>query len=525
MSPAKRANGICKKTWQLFRTLKYLRPKQILYKIWYKIHRPSYTCYIAPDVPKRQFRYGFICKPTSLTDEGFVFLNIPSVFKGWNDVSKGYLWTYNLNYMDYLLQPDLKASDGAYWIDEFIENIHNNKIGLNSYPIALRCINWVKFFSIHPQEAHPNRMVHLYSQYKYLSGRLEYDLLGNHLLEDFFSLYIVASYFNDHGQIERIEKKLLLELEEEILPDGAHYEQSPMYHTILLDRLLDCINIRPTDSLRKYAIKMLGHLESILWDDGTYPMFNDSAEGIGPPPNQIFKYAKELGLNWHILPMKECGYRKMSSLVMSAFVDVGNITASYQPGHSHADTFNYELRVGGKPFVVDTGITTYNKNERRQYERSTSAHNTVVVDGGNSSEMWSGFRVGKRANVEIIVDTPYVIKAKHDGFEKYVARCFQMRGDSFDVLDSVEGEGVSYIHLAPGVVIVGQEDNQIKTNIATIRIDGATVVNIVEGAVSKEYNKAALSSIVEISFSNELLYSITNSRGDYGYNGKRPKVF
>ena len=32
------------------------------------------------------------------------------------------------------------------------------------------------------------------------------------------------------------------ELKREILRDGAHYEQSPMYHCILLDRLLDCIN-------------------------------------------------------------------------------------------------------------------------------------------------------------------------------------------------------------------------------------------------------------------------------------------
>ena len=35
---------------------------------------------------------------------------------------------------------------------------------------------------------------------------------------------------------------LYKELDEQILPDGSHYEQSPMYHCILLDRLLDCYN-------------------------------------------------------------------------------------------------------------------------------------------------------------------------------------------------------------------------------------------------------------------------------------------
>ena len=31
------------------------------------------------------------------------------------------------------------------------------------------------------------------------------------------------------------------ELEEQILTDGAHFELSPMYHQIILDRVLDCI--------------------------------------------------------------------------------------------------------------------------------------------------------------------------------------------------------------------------------------------------------------------------------------------
>lgn len=83
-------------------------------------------------------------------------------------------------------------------------------------------------------------------------------------------------------------------------------------------------------------------------------------------------------------------------------MDVGDIKASYQPDHSHADTFNYELRIGGKPFVVDTGISTYDKTARRQYERGTAAHNTVMIGNKDSSEVWGGFRVGKRAKVRLL---------------------------------------------------------------------------------------------------------------------------
>ena len=103
--------------------------------------------------------------------------------------------------------------------------------------------------------------------------------------------------------------------------------------------------------------------------------------------------------------------------ILEAVVDVGNITATYQPGHSHADTFNYELRIDCRPFVVDTGISTYNKTARRQYERSTSAHNTVTVGNKDSSEVWGGFRMGKRAKVRVLSDTENEIMAEHDGLK------------------------------------------------------------------------------------------------------------
>ena len=75
--------------------------------------------------------------------------------------------------------------------------------------------------------------------------------------------------------------------------------------------------------------------------------------------------------------MVECGYRRLQGSRQEAIIDVGNITATYQPGHTHADTFTYELHIDDCPVIVDTGISTYNKTPRRLYERSTQAHNTV----------------------------------------------------------------------------------------------------------------------------------------------------
>ncbi len=54
---------------------------------------------------------------------------------------------------------------------------------------------------------------------------------------------------------------------------------------------------------------------------------------------------------------------------------------SYQPGHAHADTFNFVLNIHNEPLIVDTGISTYEANETRLKERGTAAHNTVTVSG------------------------------------------------------------------------------------------------------------------------------------------------
>ena len=94
---------------------------------------------------------------------------------------------------------------------------------------------------------------------------------------------------------------LYKELDEQILPDGSHYEQSPMYHCILLDRLLDCYNAsinrgheKMCELLKLYVVRMLGHLESIVWKDDTIPLLNDSAYGIAPTVSELRAYAKKI---------------------------------------------------------------------------------------------------------------------------------------------------------------------------------------------------------------------------------------
>src|SRR5690606_31529788 len=92
------------------------------------------------------------------------------------------------------------------------------------------------------------------------------------------------------------------------------------------------------------------------------------------------------------IELSASGYRKLVRENMELVADIHGISPSYQPGHAHADHLSFVLQVGGNPFIVDMGISTYEIGERRAYERSTKAHNTVTLDDQNTSEVWSGFR-------------------------------------------------------------------------------------------------------------------------------------
>lgn len=486
----------------LLRTIRHLKPTQVYYQVKYRLVKPMYTALETPiiDVPNG-LKTVPIARYASVKGNRFTFLNLKHEFEGWNFTGNGMLWAYNQNYFDWINQEEITQEECCYWIDKFIEELSSNRIGLDPYPIALRSINWIKFFCQHPECATKLRLDSLYSQLRLLEKKLEYHLLGNHLLEDAYALYLGGAFFHDKKILKKATKLLLDQLKEHILPDGAHYEQSPMYHSILLDRLLDAINVGErcavnSVELRLYAERMLGHLESIVWSDGTIPMLNDAAFGIAPTPDQIFDYAKRLGIKWDAIPLKECGYRKLRNEHLEAIVDVGNITATYQPGHTHADTFNYELRLDGNPYVVDTGISTYNKTERRQLERSTVAHNTVSVDGKNSSEVWGGFRVAKRAMVHserFMVDG---IEASHDGFGKACRRRFSLNEGFFVVEDRYDGEAVSYIHLAEGA------DEK------RVAIEGARKIDIKPWKYSTTYNQFHEGKVMEIHFNGSLKYTI-----------------
>ncbi len=494
----------------IFNTVKYLKPKQILYRGYYFVRNR----YVRKYDSKREVEVQHIHWENRVFNAisykqraSFRFLNIEHTFDkiDWNFDGYGKLWTYNLNYFDFLHQEVLGKLEGIVLIKDFIKNENDLKDGLEPYPISLRGMNWIKFISLH-KITHPEIDNYLYHNYLQLLDKLEYHILGNHLLENGFSLLFAAYYFKN-DKFYKIGKQIIQEeLEEQILDDGAHFERSPMYHQIMLHRLLDCIQLVQSNEqfnsesflslIKRKAADMLGFMDKICFDNGDYPQFNDAALGIVAIKEQLVSYAESLGLKRNKMPLSSSGYRKMQLNEIELIANIGQIGPSYQPGHAHADTFSFCLTDNGKPIVVDTGTSTYNIGERRDFERGTLAHNTVAYNSQNSSEVWAGFRVADRAHVLIAEESDTVLSVSHDGYRKSGVvhkRAFNFSEDSILIIDKIEGEvkkeSYSSLHFHPDVKLEFNGQNlKINKNLR-LSWEGFDKVSLDDYDYAPEFNK------------------------------------
>jgi hypothetical protein len=241
-----------KKLRLLFNTVRYLKPIQIRYRLKYfiknrfgkkKSFEPVTTVSI-DNLSILKFQQSIYNVETFKSGNSFTFLNLNHTFSNgidWNFPNYGRLWTYNLNYFEYLNQKDISVNEGLKLIDEYIKTIDNNTTGQEPYPIYLRVMNWIRFFITHGiNDLSYNG--YLLAQLQLLRDLKEYHLLGNHLLENGFAFLFGAYYFNDASLYKEAKSILVPELIEQILRDGAHFELSPMYHNLMTNRVLDCYN-------------------------------------------------------------------------------------------------------------------------------------------------------------------------------------------------------------------------------------------------------------------------------------------
>jgi hypothetical protein len=519
-----------------FHTIIHLRPIQIYYRIFYEIRAifrkvigfkypqfipsKSYELILKPSIPSNQSYFP--------EENCFQVLNQSQVFEpdqiNWNDEQTyGKLWAYHLNYFEFLNQENLSLTKGLALIRAYTQAYPNLKTGLEPYPTSLRNINWIKFltkFQIKDTEIDDFLM----AQYVRLIDNLEYHLMGNHLLENAFSLIFGAYYFRNEALFKIANTILKTELSEQFLDDGGHFERSPMYHQIMLFRLLDCWNLMESNQEFKpiseneislnLIKKTLSFLQIITFKNGDIPLINDAAKNIAPSTNQLIEYANHLNIKGSEIKLSESGYRKFNKNNYELLVDVGNISPDYLPAHAHAGALSFILYVNQKPFIVDTGTSTYQNNGIRQSERSTSAHNTVQIGDFEQSEMWSSFRVGRRAKTTVLSENEHKITASHDGYKRYGIihkRTFITDNQSITIKDEIIGESKypqkAYLHFHPAIELK-IEGNIIKTNFGNIIVDKAIEITENNCHISEEFNTRISSKMITLFFDKCLTTTI-----------------
>lgn len=478
----------------------------------------------------------------------------------WHDPTASQLWRYHLHYFSYVPALLVWSQSGEVQkahqtfrrlVNSWIEN--NQQIrgdGWHPYTISLRLVNWLNALAafevqgIKDDAFRQHLLSSAYGQAQILFADLELDVRGNHLLENLRALLWLGVVFHTAEAYSWWQKALRLlqrEVAEQILVDGGHFERTPTYHLVILKDLLEIAlwlqrngygNLAWLDAALR---RMLNYLLAILPPDRHIPLFKDTAWDAALSPQALlaagalyfadpaYKINDHFGLYPYLLfgndgwqqfqamsiqPqggaahfLRDSGYVVMRDPQAGDFLllDVGKPCPDYLPAHAHADLFSFELTVARQRVIVDSGVYEYQAGPWRNYFRSTCAHNTVEVMQTNQSEVWSSFRVARRARPTVThwqaADQFVLVQASHNGYQRLSTPVTHRRTllwvkDRFWlIVDELLGQGKTsaqnHIHLHPTLAFVDVQNQtwRIENNSVALWLStfGAQHTQVIKG--------------------------------------------
>ncbi|MFH1735239.1 MAG: alginate lyase family protein [bacterium] len=287
---------------------------------------------------------------------------------------------------------------------------------------------------------------------------------GNHLIYEGLALFYAGCSFKGHPQAEKwrtLGATIMRQtMHTQVFNDGFNAELSTSYHLITGTNFIKAWAIARKAgqqfpgwfSLKLTQMAIVAY--KLLDPEGTFFPFGDSDRMGGPGREEREARAfAELGMTIAHpsknartsleLRMLLAGMDSGSNMAFDHTGGKSHISAGgyqilrYQHGktlvfdtgsfglsgvshHGHADTLSLVANLRDSRFLVDPGGFSYVDSDARQYARSTAAHNTIRVDGQNSSEIIGDFGFGRGAN-GVLTDVKeifggVVLTAEHDGY-------------------------------------------------------------------------------------------------------------
>ena len=184
---------------------------------------------------------------------------------------------------------------------------------------------------------------------------------------------ICALAFGENDVLAEVERDYLTQLDEQVLPDGVHYERSMMYHKLILEGMLrvelayrSVGKVAPAKIVPKVR-QMLDAMASIERGMGKTPFFNDAADGVakecGPlicACHDVYGYEPDDTKT----AFSDSGFYKLYDGDAALVFFAGEPGPKYMLGHAHCDLLSFELSIGDRPVIVNSGTFAYQSDLR-----------------------------------------------------------------------------------------------------------------------------------------------------------------
>jgi len=306
---------------------------------------------------------------------------------------------------------------------------------------------------------------------------------NNHYLANLVGLIYIGLLCQELKETKQWREFGLRELEREmfkqVYPDGVNFEASTSYHRLATEMFLSATILASlygysfSSAYMKRLEKMLEFIMDLSKPDGTVPLIGDHDNGrlhrlkVWMPPEREwldFRYLLAIGAvlferqdfaiaaadQWEealwLLGVRVFEYLSKSissnkvSICSKAYADGGiyimrhkdnqviirtGMAQDGNSGHAHNDSLSFEYFTQGVSWIVDPGCYLYTAdyNERNRF-RSTSYHNTVVVNGEEQSEFnpRNAFSPLGKKEVKVLTwqenDDFILFVGEHDGYAR-----------------------------------------------------------------------------------------------------------
>jgi hypothetical protein len=566
---------IIKKTTIFFETLARTKPKQLFYRVFYVLRASTFFFFFYQNYIFFQKRRAFnkincdydlflkffkyyqqeISKETFLNYKNLkvihtnklCFLNTWSDFDAslWHHKDKSILWNYQLNYMSWLgdlLYEDLVKNQNqnkSYILEVLTKwTIHKSKVSCRSYPTSMRLVTWVQILCYY-KISEDHIIDSFLEQYLNLKSSIEFELDGNHILENYIALYLVSSFLKLDNDVKYFGQKLSLEISYQFDINGLHYERSFAYHFAIVERLIVLSEVATGElllKLRKILFQSYVILKQISNDEGL-PLFHDASHDMYRDRAYLESLLKKYSSDLKINLLDESNYLIIEDHGIKFIMDVGTAEPIFQPAHYHCSLGSYIINVDSKPLIIDTGVYGYYENKfKRFHSRRTSSHNILSIKDSEQSNIWSIFRLGKSAFIKSRevkkTDLCYIVKIKYLGFPSLgwveCSRSIIFLLNTFGVIivDTAIGyqnEMSSHMIIEPSFNVVEKNATFLISDKAhTYHIFSPDSIKVINHEIYKEMGKIEQSS--KFIFSNNKKDNLNNSYVSYSVFDKNEDV-